>query len=115
MIEEPVPSQAVAVLPQAVAVVIVEPVLTGQPPPPSQAVAALPPPRRVGGRQPVADHTGKPCGCGCGKVLEHHYYKTCFTCVDKDPTIAYNKIRLPCYGSGKHCITCTVVESIMII
>jgi len=42
----------------------------------------------VGGRQPVADHTGKPCGCGCGKVLEHHYYKTCFTCADKDPSIA---------------------------
>ena len=88
-------------LPQVCAAVLEVPATIGQPPPL--------PPRRFGGRQPVLDHTGKPCGCGCGKKLEHKAYKPCHKCEDKDPSIASNKIRLPCWGKGKCCTVCSEV------
>ena len=45
-------------------------------------------------------------GCGCKRLLEHKVYKTCHSCEDKDPAIAYNKIRVSCWGNGKwHVIT----------
>ena len=60
-------------------------------------------------RQPAPDHTGKPYGCGCKRLLEHKAYKTCHSCVDKDPAIAYNKIRVSCWGNGKCCTVCSDV------
>jgi len=41
---------------------------------------------------PTIDHSGQPCGCGCGKLLQRGYYITCFWCADKDPAIAWNKV-----------------------
>jgi hypothetical protein len=49
----------------------------------------------------LGNHTGKPYGCGCKRLLEHKAYKTYHSCVDKDPAIAYNKIRVSCWGNGK--------------
>ena len=54
-----------------------EPATTGHLPPLTH--------RRAGTRQPAPDHTGKPYGCGCKRLLEHKAYKTCHSCVDKDP------------------------------
>ena len=119
VIQEPASTGQPPPLPQECAAVIQEPASTGQPPPLPQESAAviqepantgqppLIPRRRAGGRQQVPDHTGKPCGCGCGKKLEHKAYKPCHKCEDKDPSIASNKIRLPCWGKGKHCIACS--------
>ena len=112
---------------------IEEPVLTGQPPPPSQAIAVLsqavavvmndtadgPPVQHrsmlqaaaVGAaaaaddddddspfyEHPTIDHSGQPCGCGCGKLLQRGYYSTCFWCDDKDPAIAWNKVAKGCF------------------
>jgi len=106
-------------LPHEDAVVIQKPASTGQPPPLPQVSAAViqkpastgqPPPlprRRAGGRHQVSDHIGKSCGCGRGKKLEHKAYKPCHKCEDKNPSIASNKIRLPCWGNGKHYIACS--------
>jgi len=112
--------------------VIEEPVLTGQPPPPSQAIAVLsqavavvmndtadgPPVQHRSMLQaaaaaatddddddddspfyehPTIDHSGQPCGCGCGKLLQRGYYSTCFWCDDKDPAIAWNKVAKGCF------------------
>ena len=99
VIQEPASTGQPPPLPQESAAVIQEPASTGQPP--------LIPRRRAGGRQQVPDHTGKPCGCGCGKKLEHKAYKPCHKCEGKYPSIASNKIRLPCWGKGKHCIACS--------
>ena len=84
-------------LPQACASVIMEPATVGQPPPLPQAAAGIG--RRAASRQPTADYSGKPCGCGCGKILEYKQYKTC-------PGCAYNKIRMPCWGNGNRCTAC---------
>ena len=69
-----------------------EPATTGHAPPLTH--------RRAGTRQPAPDHTGKPYGCGCKRLLEHKAYKTCHSCKDKDPAIAYNKIRVSCWAMG---------------
>ena len=82
---------------QAAAVVLEVPATTGQPPPLLQAAAGIG--RRAASRQPTADYSGKPCGCGCGKILEYKQYKTC-------PGCAYNKIRMPCWGNGNRCTAC---------
>ena len=74
---------------------------TGHPPPLTH--------RRAGTRQPAPDHTGKPYGCGCKRLLEHKAYKTCHSCVDKVPAIAYKKIRVSCWGNGKCCTVCSDV------
>ena len=121
VIEVPATSGQPLLLPEADAVVIEVPAATGQSPPLPEADAVVtelpttsgqPPPlpaRRVGSRQPATDHSGQPCGCGCGKQLEQRGYKTCHTCVNKDPAIAYNKIRVSCWGSGKSCTVCSDV------
>jgi hypothetical protein len=82
--------------------VIEEPATTGHPPPLTH--------RRAGTRQPAIDHTGKPCGCGCGKKLEHKAYKSCTQCEDKETSIASNKISLSCWGKNMHCIACSDAE-----
>jgi hypothetical protein len=89
-------------LTQAGAAVIEEPATTGHPPPLTH--------RRAGTRQPAIDHTGKPCGCGCGKKLEHKAYKSCAQCEDKDISIASNKISLSCWAKDMHCIACSDAE-----
>ena len=102
MIEVPATSGQPLLLPKAAAVVIEVLAATGQPPPLPE-----PPPlpyRRVGSRQPTTDHSGQPCGCCCGKQLEQRDYKTCHTCVNKDPDIANNKIRVSCWGSGMYAV-----------
>ena len=57
----------------------------------------------------LGNHTIKPYGCGCKRLLEHKAYKTCHSCVDKDPVIAYNMIRVSCWGDGKCCTVCSDV------
>ncbi len=115
-IEEPATTGQPPPLLQAAAAHIEKPATTGQPPPLLQAAAAhivkpattgQPPPlRRAGSRQPAPDHSGQPCGCGCGKQLEQKDYKNCHTCVNKDPSTAYNKIRVSCWGGGIPCTVC---------
>jgi hypothetical protein len=115
VIDEPATTGQSPPLLQVGAAVIDEPATTGQPPPLLQIGAAVieesattgqPPPLLPRRRLPAPDHSGKPCGCGCGKALEYKAYKNCYHCKDKDPSIAYKQTRLFCYGSGKHCIEC---------
>ena len=101
VIEVPITTVQPPPLPQAGAGVIEVPTTTVQPLPLPLAVVGVikepttivEPSRRAGSRQPVQDHSGKPCGCGCGKILEYKQYKTC-------PGCAYNKIRMPCWEMG---------------
>ena len=112
VLEMPATTGQAPPLPQADAGVIKEPTTTVEPPPLPQADAGVikesttivEPPRRAGSRQPAHDYSGKPCGCGCGKLLEHKDIRTCHKCENKDPFIASTKIRLPCWGNGKCCI-----------
>ena len=109
VIEVPITTVQPPPLPQAGAGVIEVPTTTVQPPPLPQAGAGVievpttivEPSRRAGSRQPAQDHSGKPCGCGCGKIMEYKQYKTCPGCaIDK------NKIRMPCWGNGNLCTAC---------
>jgi hypothetical protein len=83
---------------QAVATVLEVPATTGQLPPLPQAAAGIG--RRAASRQPTADYSGKPCGCGCGKILEQRNCRACFICGN-------GKLTLSCYGNGKQCISCS--------
>jgi len=87
-----------ALVEEAAVGVIMVSATSGQPPPL--------PPRRAGSRKPATDYSGQPCGCGCGKVLEYKEYKTCRQCENEYSSIASNKIRVTCWGSGKRCIEC---------
>jgi hypothetical protein len=121
VIEEPAATEKPPSLPEADTVVIEEPAATGQPPPLPEADTVvieepaatgqppLLPTRRAGSRQPAPDHSGQPCGCGCGQQLEQRDYRTCPFCVNKDPAMAYNKIRVSCWGGGKSCTVCSDV------